>query len=245
MEMTDWAASLPGTFPIGIAMQAASRTLFEIRCGDLKAATEWGERLARYLGGVLPLHNRHIYGRLLIAQGKKKEAMAFLRDLYGQMARAEANGYLIILLVYQALAAETPSQALALLTEALTLGESRGFIRSFVDEGELLEPLLRKALAEGITTNYTRKLLGIIEAERSRLQAHVGSGPSARASGVLSDRELEILKLVETGMSNRQIAERLIISLGTAKTHVHNIFEKLDAKTRTQAISRARDIRLI
>jgi DNA-binding CsgD family transcriptional regulator len=61
----------------------------------------------------------------------------------------------------------------------------------------------------------------------------------------LSPREMEILRLVVTGLTNRQIAERLVISLGTVKAHVHNIFEKLHAGTRTQAVRLAREHKLV
>jgi ATP/maltotriose-dependent transcriptional regulator MalT len=68
---------------------------------------------------------------------------------------------------------------------------------------------------------------------------------SSVASSPLTGRELEILRLLASGLSNRQIAERLVISLGTAKTHVHSIFEKLNAKSRTQVVAHAREIKLI
>jgi LuxR family maltose regulon positive regulatory protein len=148
-----------------------------------------------------------------------------------------ANGYMITLLVHLALAADSQEQA-------LTLGESRGYIRSFVDEGELRKPLLRMALDQGITPEYTRRLLDIIDAEALQRQARNRTGAPGKTSGTLSERELEILLFLAAGLSNRQIAERLVISLGTAKTHVHNIFEKLDTKTRTQAIARARELKL-
>ena len=61
----------------------------------------------------------------------------------------------------------------------------------------------------------------------------------------LSERELEILMLMAAGLSNQQIADRLIISLSTVKNHVHNIIDKLEAKGRTQAVAQARELKLI
>jgi LuxR family maltose regulon positive regulatory protein len=235
---------MPGTFPMARAMQAASRTLFSIRRDDLKAATEWGVRLEEY-ADVLPLHSHHIRGRLLIAQGNKKKALSLLQDLYDRYARVGGFGYMITLLVHLALAADSQEHALTFLTEALTLGEPRGYIRSFVDEAELLKPLLRRALDKGITPDYTRKLLDIIDAEELQQQVRSRTVAPGKAWGTLSERELEILGLLAAGLSNRQISERLVISLGTAKTHVHNISEKLDTKTRTQAIARARELKLV
>ncbi len=61
----------------------------------------------------------------------------------------------------------------------------------------------------------------------------------------LSERELEVLRLVADGLSNREIADKLIIGVGTVKTHVHHIYSKLDVSGRTQAVARAREIELI
>jgi LuxR family maltose regulon positive regulatory protein len=61
----------------------------------------------------------------------------------------------------------------------------------------------------------------------------------------LSERELEILRLVAQGKSNRQIAAELILALGTVKSHLHHIFQKLDAANRTQAVARARELHLL
>jgi ATP/maltotriose-dependent transcriptional regulator MalT len=61
----------------------------------------------------------------------------------------------------------------------------------------------------------------------------------------LSERELEVLRLVAMGKSNREIAVELVLALGTVKSHLHNIFQKLDARSRTQAIARARESNLL
>ena len=71
-----------------------------------------------------------------------------------------------------------------------------------------------------------------------RLKKPAGISPEP-----LSDRELEVLPLLAAGLSNRQIAERLVISVGTAKTHVHNILQKLEVSGRTKAIARARELK--
>ena len=153
---------------------------------------------------------------------------------------------LIKIRIYQAIAAATPAQALSFLAEALKMGQPEGFIRPFVDEGRLLAPLLRKALSQGITPEYTGKLLSIIEAEERQRKAMSGEvTPSVQPSGLLSERELEVLRLLAAGLSNRQIAAKLFISLGTVKVHVHNLMEKLNAKSRTQAIARAKELKLI
>jgi LuxR family transcriptional regulator, maltose regulon positive regulatory protein len=225
------------------ARQVAGRVIFAIQQKDLEAATEWGGKLTEYLN-VLPIECQHIPARLLIAQGKKQEAAGQLKILHQKMLQAGAIGLTIGVQVCRALTAITENEALVFLTDALQHGESEKYIRTFVDEGELLEPLLRKILRNGMTTQYITKLLNIIEVEK-RQRLFDGEKLPSKKTELLSKREIEILKLIEAGLSNRQIAERLLISSNTTKSHLSNIFQKLNAKTRTQALTYAREIKLI
>jgi LuxR family maltose regulon positive regulatory protein len=63
--------------------------------------------------------------------------------------------------------------------------------------------------------------------------------------GPLSGRELEILQLMASGLSNQEIAEQLVLALGTVKAHLHNIYGKLGVQSRTQAVARARELKLL
>jgi LuxR family maltose regulon positive regulatory protein len=243
MENMDRSARLPGIDRAFLAYHAAWHVMFAIRQDDLASALDWGNRLQEY-ADVLPFDAHHIPARLLIARGEKTLAAEQLQGLYEKAVQADAPGFIIWLRVYQALAAATPAEALTFLAEALSLGQPEGFIRFFVDEGRLLAPLLRTALSQGITPEYTRKLLSIIEAEERCKLKRRGSALSP-AHEILSEREIEVLKLLAEGLSNRQIAEKLIVSLSTAKTHIHNIMEKLEAKSRTRAIARARELKLL
>ena len=227
----------------GRARHAAYRVLLAIRQGDQDATAHWRNQLSEYADS-LPFWLSHVPYRALIACGERATAAEQLQTFCRRNANADVWGILLKIRVCQALAAATPAEALSFLAEALTIGQPEGYIRSFVDESRPLTPLLRKALSQGITPEYTRRLLNIIEDEERRRHAPsdlVASLPS----GALSNRELEILRLVAAGLSNKQIADRLIIALGTAKTHVHRIFEKLNAKDRLQAVTRARELKLV
>jgi len=244
MDKMDRASRHPTVTPNWVARHAACRVLYAIRLDNLEEASRWGRQLPG-LDGLLN-NDQHVPARLLIAQGEKEAAARLLRELYDSFTRF---GVLILALrvrVYQALAAPTPEEALTFLSEALIKGETMGCIRIFVDEGKLLKPLLEKALSKGITPVYTKKLLSIIEAEeRQNLKVkRSGSTPSSTQS-VISERELEVLRLMAEGLSNQQIADRLFISLSTAKNHVHNILEKLNVQGRTQAIAQARELKLL
>jgi LuxR family maltose regulon positive regulatory protein len=239
-SLLEGRAARPGIRALAISYSA----LLALRLSDLVGASKWEERLLP-LADALPIEARNIPARLLIARGEKATAKKWLQDCNREAAQLDAQGVIVEIRVYQALAAETPAEALTFLTEALKLGEPEGFVRTFVDEGKLLKPLLRRASVHGITPQYTAKLLNIIEAEERRRQLTSGTGPSHQAPGIVSDRELEILRLVASGLTNRQIAARLIVTQGTVKVHLHNISEKLNARSRTQAVTRARELKLI
>jgi len=107
-----------------------------------------------------------------------------------------------------------------------------------------LARLLRMAITQGIEPEYARQLLNIIEAEELQRQARKRQAASPQ-SDLLSERELEVLKLLEEEVSNEVIAVRLSVSLSTVKTHVHHIIEKLGVRDRSQAVFRGRELKLL
>jgi LuxR family maltose regulon positive regulatory protein len=125
-------------------------------------------------------------------------------------------------------------------------------VRIFVGCGPQLADLLREAVARGIEAAYAGRLLAAFEAEAPGPEdvgagGHPGTserGPHTPGTLVepLSDRELEVLRLVAEGLSNREIAQALYISLRTVKWHTGNIYGKLGVKSRTQAVARARTL---
>ncbi len=199
-------------------------------------------RLEQYPNDAVWLAAGYLPARLAIAGGDKKAAAKQLRGVYERAMEEDAQGLAIRIRVYQSLAAQTPDEAVDFLADALRIGEPEGFIRTFLDEGKLLRPLLARAIAKGVSVRYASRLVGIIDSEESRIRARTAPDPKR---GGLSERELEILLLISAGLSNRQIAERLFITLSTAKTHVHHISEKVGARTRTQILARSKEMKLI
>jgi LuxR family maltose regulon positive regulatory protein len=245
IEKLDEISNNPSITKFNIAKYLAFRVLHAIRLGNIEEAIKWNNRLSEY---IEILHPECIYipARLLIAQGKKEEATTILQGCYRKLVQMNAYGLVIGVRVCQALAANTEEAALEFLTDALVRGEPEGFIRTFVDEGELLKPLLEKALLNRVKPEYTRKLITIIEAkERVKLKKQKTEGVRNLHQTILSEREMEVLKLLAEGLSNQQIAARLVITTGTAKNHIHSILEKLNAEGRTQAIARARELEII
>jgi LuxR family transcriptional regulator, maltose regulon positive regulatory protein len=119
-----------------------------------------------------------------------------------------------------------------------------GYVRVFVEAGLALIPALRQAAAQGIALETVGKLLAALgEADRTA-GAPPGSG-SADLIERLSDRELEVLRLVAAGLPNKEIAAQLFLSEGTVHRHIHNLCGKLGATSRTSALARARALGMV
>lgn len=168
------------------------------------------------------------------------QARSYLESL-SQLAQANEWGYgLVAIRALQASIAETQVDALKYLTDALRLAEGGGFIRAFVEVGEKLVPLLRETMRRGVAPDYVRRILAVM----TEKGASVGVDMSSMIEP-LSERELEVLRLVTAGKSNREIADKLIISTGTAKSHIHHLCGKLGVRNRTEAAMKAKDLGLV
>jgi hypothetical protein len=162
-EKSDELAQLPGVARSVRARHAAFRATLSIYLDDPAAIEYWRTQVLEY-ADAMPFWATYIPYRILIAIGQKEAAAKQLEALYQKVSLTNLQTIKIRVRIYQALAAATPAEALKFLAEALTMGQPEGFIRSFVDEGKLLAPLLWQAIAQGIETEYAAKLLGIIEA---------------------------------------------------------------------------------
>jgi LuxR family maltose regulon positive regulatory protein len=164
---------------------------------------------------------------------------------------AQAGGRLsnvIEIGVLQALAHQAQGNlgpALDALERALTLAEPEGYVRSFVDEGPPLAHLLSAAAARGIMPDYSSKLLaafphwGATAGTQSKIQ-----NLKSKMVEPLSERELEVLRLLGTELNGPEIAHRLMVSLNTLRTHTKNIYSKLGVNNRRAAARRAEELDL-
>jgi LuxR family maltose regulon positive regulatory protein len=162
--------------------------------------------------------------------------------------RQEESLKALVLLALALRARGKEGEALGLLGAAMETAEAGGFVRLFVDEGEPMAALLTAASARRMRPTYVGKLLAAF-AEEGRLlgrrAAESASPIGQELADPLSERELEVLKLVAEGLSNQEIGERLFLALDTIKGHNRRIFDKLDVKRRTEAIARARELGLL
>ncbi|MDQ3637743.1 MAG: LuxR C-terminal-related transcriptional regulator [Actinomycetota bacterium] len=220
---------------------AAAQVLTLLRRGNLAAAARLAET------HDLPVSRARVH----LAQGDATAALAALAPWRRQ---AEAKGWedeRLGVMVLQAVALQAhgeKDEAAQLLGDALALAEPGGFIRIFVDEGIPMARLLSEAAAHGIMPDYTGKLLAVFEAEEQKGEDRSYSPPARLAQPLtepLSQRELEVLRLIAQGLSNREISERLFLAVDTIKGHNRRIFGKLMVQRRTEAVAKAKSLDIL
>jgi LuxR family maltose regulon positive regulatory protein len=175
-----------------------------------------------------------------------KQTAGVLELLHPLQDRAEEAGrvwMLIRILVLQARALQVDEKrdlAVSKLERALSLAEPEGYVRTFVDEGEPMARLLRQALSEGIAPNYAARLLAAFGEE-----AELTSPAMESLIEPLTEREMDVLRLIVAGLSNPEIAEELFIAVSTVKSHINHIYGKLGVESRTQAVIKVQELALL
>ena len=251
-ENHDLRNPLPRVRPI-----AAAKVRIRIAQGRLGEAMSWARDRRLSVDDDLSFLREfeHVtLARVLIAQhraGGDEHPLAEAARLLDRLRiAAEAGGRMgsvIEILVLQALtrqAAGTVREALDPLTRALGMAEPEGYLRVFVDEGSQMRDLLRHATARGVAGKYTRRLLSAFD-EPKEPAGTSSRGAAAGSVQALTTRELEILRLIAAGLRNQEIADHLSISGATVKRHIANAYGKLGVTHRTEALVRAKELRLL
>lgn len=225
--------------PVMASIIAAADARLKLRAGRIDEATDWAHHFAANRSTLT--HQEYeltVLAAVRMAQGKPDQALTMLDDL---MDTAETSGrlwYVMVGRVLQARAHQIAGDidtARPYLEAALTQAQPQRVIRLFLDEGPPILELLRDAVQHGIVPDYAADLLDI--AARSDSIQH--------PADVLTEREIEVLHHVATGASNNDIAETLVLSVGTVKSHLHHIMDKLGAQNRTEAVSKARSLNIL
>ena len=196
---------------------------------------------------------------MLLAQGRPDAALALLERWLTAAVAAGRDGQHDPDLHADGAGAggqRRPASALRTLATALALACPRGYVRVFADEGAPMAALLGQvagcpaagqAEASSVPADYLARVLDAF-GTRGPTRGRRGSGTRALAPGLtepLTERELEVLRLLAAGRSNQRIARDLTVTLDTSKKHVSHILAKLGAASRTEAAARARELGLI
>jgi LuxR family maltose regulon positive regulatory protein len=219
-----------------------------LRQGNQEAVIRWAEErgLEKDTSTIPSLYGMleyTAYAEAHLAQGQPDEALAVLRPL---LQMAEAGGwtmFVIEILALESLALQAlgdADQAMLCLQRALSLAEPGGFVRLFVDRGAPMAMLLRQAASRGTAPDYVRTLLdafGVSQALPSRLAPALVEP--------LSKRELEVLRLLATDQTSTEMAQELVLSVNTVRSHIKSIYSKLNVHSRYEALARAEELNLL
>ncbi|MBK8616491.1 MAG: hypothetical protein IPN96_05160 [Anaerolineales bacterium] len=245
---------IPNLRPVG-----AMKARIYLKQGQLMNAQTWARKSGLSLRDAPDY--LHEFERVTLARITLAEVNVNFSDVLNSLERhlklAETQNRLasqIEILIVLSLAFHAKGEqanALASLEQALKLAESEGYLRLFVDEGEPMRLLildLRSAIqiAAHPLFGYVEKLLA--EFSQSTLPQNPKSkivNPKFELIDPLSDRELEVLQLIAQGLSNQELTRKLFVTLSTVKGHNLRIFAKLQAKSRTEAVARARELGLL
>ncbi|MEO0560820.1 MAG: LuxR C-terminal-related transcriptional regulator, partial [Chloroflexota bacterium] len=232
-----WQSARQNQFTVQIPKIAALKIKLYLQQGGIATAV-----------ALLAEHSAPLSrARVVLAEGDAEAALATLRAYRQEMTEKSWWDELLQVYVLQAIASKQyvdTAAALQVIGEALKLAAPEGYVRTFVDEGQPMRELLLEAAQAGIMPLYVNRVLGAFEATDNRSSQFQPTNVQPLIEP-LSERELEVLHLVAEGLSNREISERLYISINTVKGHNRVIFEKLAVSRRTEAVARARDLGLL
>lgn len=256
-QLEELAAS-PQVRPLTAKLAAAMVARLALAQGDLQRAEEWESQSG--LATTDPLGYRTEFGhmtllRLLLAREHYDAALSFASRLLQDAENTGRIDKVIELCMLHAIsleACESHREAEVSLARSLALAERGGYLRLFVDEarrlGDLLEALLTRSTdaSDGHPSQrYLQRLLVSINPETTTLPKQRLQGDEHSSLDHLSQREIEVLARVDAGLSDAEIADELVVELSTVKWHLRNIFQKLGARRRTQALAKARSLGLL
>jgi LuxR family maltose regulon positive regulatory protein len=239
---------------LAVNMPAAYRSMVEawyvrimLACGDHAAGARWvrDRNLESPERPLRPLWKSMVLVRVLLVQRKYPEAVDLASILIDLAESSGADGYLITLLILRSrghTALKANQRALQDLDKALDIAAAENNLQDFVDDGgEAIRSLLEIHIAADGSSSFAAEVMNAFE----HRQAKEGASLAEQLIEPLSERELEVLALLATERSPKEIASELFISLSTVNTHIRNIYSKLDVKRRYEAVRLAKELKLI
>ena len=256
IQMGDTRSRTGGGSQESILGLAWFQVRFYLSCGDLEKARAWalGENLpAGHSFDELPIVLDEMHQSLLARVYLKSGEFDKVLDIYKHIChQAETGGRLarvVELSLFKAVALwemGRKNEALEIFEKCLELSASEGFIRTFLEAGDNVIELLQQLKARGKWTDYVSRLDAAFNGQQVEVRDDaVVISSQENLIEPLTERELEVLRLMCEGYSNQGIADAMIVSVNTVKKHTSNIYGKLGVRNRAQAVLRAREIELI
>jgi LuxR family transcriptional regulator, maltose regulon positive regulatory protein len=217
------------------------------RSGDVQAAARWIES-NEAVAKLMQWEVRRVDGfwcdtplllaaRVSIDAGRCTRALAVLDEVEGRAAETGRVLTQIEALILRALAEAHDGRVedgVAVMARALGMAAGPRAVQLFAAEGAAILPLVERAAPRVADRDFVTRVIAALDVP----------GKTAPA-GTLSERELEVLRLVAVGASNQEAARKLFIAASTVKKHLENIYAKLAVGGRTEAIARAREMKLL
>lgn len=231
---------------------SAMRAYVWLLQGKLDDALNWAKETGFSVNDPVSFRHEFEYltlSRVLIALYREQqidtavnEAEHLLDNLLNLAQDEGRTDSVIEILILQSIVYQVQGDNLAaldLLGDALNLAEPEGYIQVFVDEGKSMSQLLSMCLLHSDDSSYLTRLLQAFDQSENEPE------PNQLLIEPLSERELDVLRLISDGYTNRAIADKLFIALSTVKKHANNIYGKLNVTNRTQAIKRASELNIL
>jgi LuxR family maltose regulon positive regulatory protein len=232
-------------------LAADSQVRFWTAQANTGSMEKWATGLERDCAAAAwPMYLQFLADRALarawLALEQPERALPALDVLRQQAEEAGWQGEVIIVALLQArahAALVSVEPAHSALLHALTLAQPEGYIRTFVDEGSVISRLLEEQQSDAETPTLAAYIATLLEAFREPRSRQLADAQALVEP--LSDREQEVLCLIDTGLTNAEIAEALVVAVSTIKTHINNIYGKLGVRTREEAIDHAHKLGLL
>ncbi len=204
------------------------------------AVDQWRQHMH---AGLLSDYSLLVGASVLTHQERYDEAQRLLDSLFEDAVRLERIPAQISVLVVRSLleaALGRGDAAVATMQRALKIAAKPRFIRLFLDEGSATLPIIERAAAGLSDRDFATQVLSAFDVPRKVVPA-----PASPLAEALSEREIEVLQLIAAGASNQDAARKLFVAPSTVKKHLENIYAKLRVGGRTQAVARARELRIL
>ena len=250
-EQVAQTATVPRYFA---RLVAAYRTLVLLHCGRLQEARAClpgssqsqgrnadGSLVEAMVSDVEIL----VRARLSLLEGDSRACVGLALTV-GDRTRKQGRGlhalYADLLLVQAYWQTDQTDEALAVLARALSFAAGSGIVQPFVDEGPRLARILYRARTAGVDHPFVGKLLAVFPLEQ---QSEAAAETQPQSVEPLTTREVTVLTLLSQGLSNKEIAAQLYLSVRTVKWYTSSIYAKLGVSSRTQAIAKARQLEIL